>query len=277
MKWLSAVAVCVLVASVSSQSYDDWIKTVYQEKGETVVFNCTEVIDENNGHPRIDTEDPTWQPWVNASAYYWLANLDIVNKSESIRGGNIMVSEDAWTLTVRNVTPDFFGIYHCVMLRDDGTLYLVKWGINMKGPYFQNLWDKYEMNVIIGFSAMGGFLVLAGLVIGVYQFRWIDPDEELKKQAKKEAEEKEEGKVAYLNGGYVEGEYQDLKAEMGEKGYYEEVKTPPEEEYGMEEKADPTVVSVAEVHSDSKPVYTISTNSTAPVSSMPEPEEDTKF
>ena len=114
---------------------------------------------------------------VREGQHFWLADLDRVDKGQSIKDGNIQVDQSGVQMTVHNVTPEYHGIYHCVMETTSGETYMVKWGINMRGPYFVDLWDKYEMNVIIGFSAMGGFLVLAGLIFGVYHFRWIDPNE----------------------------------------------------------------------------------------------------
>ena len=38
------------------------------------------------------------------------------------------------------------------MLYNDTTekYYLVKWGVNMRGPYFEDLLEKYELNIIYG-------------------------------------------------------------------------------------------------------------------------------
>jgi len=265
MKWLSAIALCLVVVSVFGQAYDDWIKSVDRPINLSVSFNCTEAISDDEGHPRPEGDS---RPWENATVQYWLAHTEKVEIGDSIRGGNIFVSPDGWMLTVRNVTREFHGIYHCVMLTDTDDIFMVKWGINMKGPYFVDLWDKYEMNVIIGFSAMAGFLVMAAIVLGVYHFRWIDPVQE--------KDNTSEVKVAHINQGYLNGAYTEPKDDFT-TGYnkYDEVKLEPEDEYNM---AEPVVVSVAEVHSDStSPVYVDSTYRNSAVSSMPEPEADTKF
>ena len=45
----------------------------------------------------------------------------------------------------------------------------------MKGPYFENTWDKYRTNVIIACSAFGGFLLLVAVIYATWRFRWTAP------------------------------------------------------------------------------------------------------
>ena len=59
--------------------------------------------------------------------------------------------------------------------KSSGQWNLVKWGLNMQGPYFEDLWQKYQLNVIIGLSASGGFVILVVLVMLIYTFRWQPP------------------------------------------------------------------------------------------------------
>ena len=43
------------------------------------------------------------------------------------------------------------GIYHCMLYNQTkNKYYLVKWGVNMRGPYFEDLLEKYELNIIYG-------------------------------------------------------------------------------------------------------------------------------
>ena len=52
---------------------------------------------------------------------------------------------------------------------DTSTYYLIKWGVNMRGPYFEDLLEKYEQNIIIGKSVS---MVTVSLVkfISDYQY-----------------------------------------------------------------------------------------------------------
>jgi len=88
---------------------------------------------------------------------------------------------DNWTLTINNTDVNDLGQYHCMFYNESAPRpwYLVKVALNLRGPYFDVLWDKYKTPTIIGICALFGFLLLALVIILIYHFRYIpepDPD-----------------------------------------------------------------------------------------------------
>jgi len=83
------------------------------------------------------------------------------------------LTNDMWTLVVSDIVQADLGQYHCMLMDEDQNYYLVTVGINVKGPYFTNMWDKYWMNTIIAFASMIGFLLLACLAFILYRHRYI--------------------------------------------------------------------------------------------------------
>lgn len=65
-----------------------------------------------------------------------------------------------------------------MMQNENATWRLIKWGLNMRGPYFENVVEKYTRNIILGLSTFGGFLLLAAAVYLLYAFRWKPPTTE---------------------------------------------------------------------------------------------------
>lgn len=93
-------------------------------------------------------------------------------------------STDGKELTMYLLQEQHFGLYYCAVHTEDtnGKVldnFIVKKGVNMRGPFFGDLWEKYKLNTIIGGSAAGGFLLFAILIAIVYHFRYhSDPKEE---------------------------------------------------------------------------------------------------
>lgn len=129
--------------------------------------------------------------WCNESVQYYEAPNDTVPISWMLpnltvlasSAGKFSISDDSWSLQVNNITRDDLGQYHC-MLRikynetELSDWYLARLGLNAQGPYFEDLWDKYETNTIIGIAAGFGFLALALGAMLVWHFRYIPPPEE---------------------------------------------------------------------------------------------------
>jgi len=96
--------------------------------------------------------------------------------------GRFQVLNNNWTLRIVNVSSDDLGLYHCV-LRSTGVQWMVlRLGLNVRGPYFEDLWDKYRINTVRGFSASVGFLLIAVAVCLVYHFRYQPEDDGLSGQ-----------------------------------------------------------------------------------------------
>ena len=109
------------------------------------------------------SEDSEFQYWI-------LPDLTVMNKSSyqhywTLYGvATWRVSDNGMTLHATNINERQFGFYYC-LVKSDGKIQVVKKAINYTGPYFGNLWPKYRMNVIIGLSAAGIFVVLAILFV----------------------------------------------------------------------------------------------------------------
>lgn len=78
---------------------------------------------------------------------------------------------------MENITVDDLGQYNCILepasaFSNPNYWYLARLGLNIQGPYFENLWDKYEINTIIGISAGFGFLAMAVATVLVYHYRY---------------------------------------------------------------------------------------------------------
>ncbi len=75
------------------------------------------------------------------------------------------------------VHQEHFGFYYCVRGNEtNGNIFVIKKALNFKGPYFGDLWKKYETNVIVALSSSGSFLVLVILTGLTYHFRYRGDD-----------------------------------------------------------------------------------------------------
>jgi len=160
---LVAAAFCPSLCSARRDDLTDY--TVYQ-LGVTTTLWCNESVQykENIGND-----------WPNGTLpeSWMLPNLTIIYVSTD----RFEITDSKWALTVNNITINDLGQYHC-MLRANDTWLLARLGLNAQGPYFEDLWNKYELNTIIGLSSGFGFLALAIATMLVYHFRYISPLDE---------------------------------------------------------------------------------------------------
>jgi hypothetical protein len=170
-----SVAFCLLVLpSFISGKRDDLTDYKIKKLGESATLWCNESVQISDAPPN-DTFIPV--SWM-------LPNLTVLSASS----GKFNVSEDKWSLHVNDVTRAEIGQYHCMLRRMLNETYFTGWylarlGLNAQGPYFEDLWDKYETNTIIGISAGFGFLALAIGAMLVWHFRYESPpDDEDDKQ-----------------------------------------------------------------------------------------------
>jgi hypothetical protein len=169
---VSSVCCLLVLPSLTTGKRDDLKDYKVDELGVSQTLWCNESVQYLEA-PN-DTAPISWM----------LPNLTVLAAS----AGKFIISDDSWSLQVYNITRDDLGQYHC-MLRvkynetEYSDWYLARLGLNAQGPYFEDLWDKYETNTIIGISAGFGFLALALGAMLVWHFRYISPpDEEDDKQ-----------------------------------------------------------------------------------------------
>lgn len=75
------------------------------------------------------------------------------------------VSNDANFINLFIVTEYHFGFYYC-LVEQGGEEIMVKRAVNYQGPYFDDLWDDYRLNTIVGCSAALIFLGIVGIFYG---------------------------------------------------------------------------------------------------------------
>lgn len=83
---------------------------------------------------------------------------------------------DGWNLTLVGVDDADFGEYVCVLVTPDQHIFSIKFGINVDGPYFGDLWAKYRYRAMIGGIAGGSSMLFIALVCAVHHFRYRTED-----------------------------------------------------------------------------------------------------
>ena len=116
---------------------------------------------------------------------YWIApDMTIMreNFSASFRTLDGMagweVSEDGLEMHAFRIQEAHFGFYYCIRGVEGGGgggeeegVMAVKLGINYQGPYWGDLWAKYETNTIVGLTASGSFLAIVIIIAVTWHFR----------------------------------------------------------------------------------------------------------
>ncbi len=144
----------------SGQLSNDWFVTVERE-GESAMLDCQKELN-------YSVLDPN-------QLYGWMKpDLAILNSTYD--DGRVRVEPSNWTLTVGNISHGDLGLYHCMVQETYGGILMVRMGINVKGPFFTDMWEMYRMNTIIGCSAFGVFLILCLLFWLIYRFQWKEPN-----------------------------------------------------------------------------------------------------
>lgn len=191
----SWVAVAMALAAIlfdPAHAQDDFYDAKIDSEWVDATLHCSNTT---SPLPINDTDPVSWM----------LPNLDVLYYSTP----KYLIQNNNWTMVIRNATADDLGQYHCLIPINNGSdYYLVKLGLNAGGPYFEDLWEKYTMNTIIGLSVAGGFAVLCVFLYLLDRFRYRAPDDK--------HDRKPEGMV-YENNGHIDG------VELGHfKGPYEE-------------------------------------------------------
>ncbi len=164
------MATCLLLLSPGNAA-DDWLKEPYGDDSFNIraEFNSNVTLSCNQSLP------------VGNEPRYWIrpdTKIMYAGESEEFRTLDGMaswrVSDNAYEMIITLVQPEHFGFYYCVT--NDNTSsnseYVVKLAVNYEGPYWGDLWKKYETPTIVALSASGGFLVLAILLAITWHFRW---------------------------------------------------------------------------------------------------------
>ncbi|CAG5126078.1 unnamed protein product [Candidula unifasciata] len=97
-----------------------------------------------------------------------------ISQQIDVRSMAWILPDDAYNLTVMDVSDDVFGYYTCIVVYDLQTkpLDVIRWSINMDGADFSELMQTYQDNAIVGGIAAGAMLVAIGAVILLWHFRY---------------------------------------------------------------------------------------------------------
>jgi hypothetical protein len=171
-----AVVMVTMTSLPVVESRDNFTDFTVTTLGTTALLLCNE-SNEYMWGPEFLRNNSNSQPisWM-------MPNLTII---EGNFGDRHHMKDGNWTLEVVNVTQEDLGLYHCMLQAENVSYYLCRVGLNAEGPYFEDLWDKYWLNTVIGLSACFGFLLLAAVFILLYVFRYISPEERDRMEAKK--------------------------------------------------------------------------------------------
>ncbi len=155
-----------------SATFNDWWQQPYGDNS----FNKKAKFDTNT---TLNCDDDRVGSLPLEVLYWILPDLTVLEKGKTrtflVLGGYAgwSVSAQANAIQLIFIQPQHFGFYYCVLI--DGTTnqkYVVKKAVNYDGPHFGDTWEMYEMNVIIGVSSAGGFLVVAFMVYFVYSHQY---------------------------------------------------------------------------------------------------------
>jgi len=150
----------------SASAHDDFYDEKVWSLGATAQLYC------NNSaqYPTApnDSEPVSWM----------LPNLRVLYGHQ----GRFQILNNNWTLEVINVSNDDLGLYHCMLRTPDTQWLVLRIGLNAIGPYFEDPWNKYWLNTVIGLSTSLGFLLIAIAVCLIYHFRYRQGDDDLNSQ-----------------------------------------------------------------------------------------------
>jgi len=98
----------------------------------------------------------------------------------------MFLSNDDFRLTFTPVTSDLAGIYLCHVFNGSRDLGIVVKGLNIGGPKYSNLMDKYRTNIITGAITGGAVMFLVLSVCFIDHFRYLSPDQKEERRNRKQ-------------------------------------------------------------------------------------------
>lgn len=154
MKYIAAVGLVAILA-VALAEVDKWAwSTNY---GAEITISC------NNTRFMYETADNI--TWILPDKDGVGVGLGWTDDTREVKGtkGELM--------HIKDVKPSNSGIYTC-LLHMGGTIYSVKRALNLGGPSVNDIWEKYQTNVMIGGIAAGSCLAFFIIACLIYKFRY---------------------------------------------------------------------------------------------------------
>ncbi|VDI11075.1 Hypothetical predicted protein [Mytilus galloprovincialis] len=144
----SVLAVCIIICINANDIKEPYFKQVTLECQDNAV-NATK-IDPSNIHTR---------QWIFPSG----KTYDNDNNSPICRREKCWeMDASGFNVTIKRINDEDFGVYYCVIVMTDKSIYLIRKGLNVDGPYYGDLLAKYTENAKIGGIAAAVLFVLLG-------------------------------------------------------------------------------------------------------------------
>uniref|UniRef100_A0A0B7A588 Ig-like domain-containing protein n=1 Tax=Arion vulgaris TaxID=1028688 RepID=A0A0B7A588_9EUPU len=124
----------------------------------------------------LTCEDANFDPMRQQDAnYHWLLPsgevVGIVTQPSNDRYNFV---NNGSTLLIKSIDKTDFGVYFCLVTTNSERLVYrsIKLGLNVDGPYFGDLWERYSPNLKMGFLASGVvFLIMSMFCYNLSQFQ----------------------------------------------------------------------------------------------------------
>ncbi|XP_067661526.1 uncharacterized protein [Haliotis asinina] len=122
--------------------------------------------------------DPDATQMSRYQLMWLLPNGDLVEKTTT--HDRVTVFDEGKQITVNKVDDVDFGIYNCIIHNFDTQKYeIVQTGINLNGPYWGDLMEKYRMNFIVGaVAAAVVFVIMMGFCYWIGRNSSLEADED---------------------------------------------------------------------------------------------------
>ncbi|XP_060073305.1 uncharacterized protein LOC132553110 [Ylistrum balloti] len=115
---------------------------------------------------------------ANIQAKYWILpsgeKIDNTSISKIQRGKLAWIISDwfDFSLTITDVNDEDFGMYYCVIVRNNYQVDVIPKGLNIDGPDYSKLIKRYRHNAMVGGIAAGSlFVIICGACL-IHHFRY---------------------------------------------------------------------------------------------------------
>lgn len=141
--------ICTIITSI----YCEDVKVPYFHQ---VTLECTD------SSVNLTNYDP-----ANLHSRYWIFPSGKVydnDNSAPICGRNKCweMNPLGFNVTIKRINDDDFGVYYCVLVLNDSSIRVLRKGLNVDGPYYGDLLEKYKENAKIGGIAAAVLFIIVG-------------------------------------------------------------------------------------------------------------------
>lgn len=146
--YLTVFVVCIIICIDANDIKEPYFKKVTLECKDSDV-NATK-IDLSNIHTR---------QWIFPSGKTYVDD----NTAPICRREKCWeMDSSGFNVTIKRINDEDFGVYYCVIVMKNNSIYIIRKGLNVDGPYYGDLLAKYTENAKIGGIAAAVLFVLLG-------------------------------------------------------------------------------------------------------------------